>query len=71
MSEEVLEDRISELEMKYEQLEQSCYILFAILVGIFAHQGWHNWFITIFAAAASYVVGWKYVAEKPFTNDIG
>ncbi len=70
MTEDEFEERIGELELKYEELEQRFYILFTFLVGIGVHLQWHNWFITIFVAVLTYVIGWKFGAEKPFTKGI-
>lgn len=70
MTEDEYENVIGELELKYEELEQTCYVLFAFIVGVGTQQEWHNWLITVAATIASYVIGWKYGAEKPFTNGI-
>ena len=68
MDNETYEDKISELELKYENLESIAWIVFSVLVAVLAHQEWSNWIVTISLAAGVYFVGWKYIAERPFTK---
>jgi hypothetical protein len=70
LSAEEYETRIGESELMYEDLEGDYWFAAAGLSSIIAHLYWHNWYITLLIGVSIWVVGWKFLAIRPFTNSI-
>ncbi|MFV1977625.1 MAG: hypothetical protein ACC651_17935 [Candidatus Scalindua sp.] len=67
-TEEEYETRISELELQVETTERTNSIVYGMLFGLLAYLQWHNWTISIAVGIVSFLLVWKFIAKKPFTN---
>lgn len=70
LSVEEYQTRIGETVLMYEDLEGDYWFVGAGLFSIIAHLYWHNWYITVLIGVSIWVVGWKFLAIRPFTNGI-
>ena len=69
-TEEEYDENISDLEQKYENLEQKYFLHICVLVGIIMHLYWANWLLTIPLPIIAYIFAWKLLAKRPFTSNI-
>ncbi len=70
LSAEEYKTRLGEIELMYEDLEGDYWFVGAAASSIIAHLYWHNWYITVLIGVSIWVVGWKFLAIRPFTNGI-
>jgi len=69
IEEEYLE-KISELELQYEELEQDYFLHISFLFGFILQLYLGLWLISIFLPLSFYIVAWKCFAKKPFTSNV-
>lgn len=65
-----LKARLSEVELMYEELEQTYWEHIGALVGIASYFYWQNWYISFGVAILLIFVGGKYLSIKPFKSGI-
>ena len=64
-------EKVAELELQYEDLEQKYYLHICALIGIILHLYLGNWLVTIIFPLAVFTIFWKYLAKRPFTSNVG
>ena len=65
-----LDNRLSEMESMYEDLEQTYWAHISALVGIASYAHWHIWYISVSIFVALAIVGTQFLSLKPFTTGI-
>ena len=67
---EEYESKISELQLKIEDMEQTISIIYSLFLGILSYFQWHSWLISISITLVMIYVINKFIAEKPFTSGL-
>lgn len=63
--------RISNLELRIEEMERTDSILYGIILGLIAHVTLGGWFWPVFLGAGAAFVYWRFMAERPFSSSDG
>ena len=69
-TEEEYEDKIGELELQVEEMERTNSLIYGLLLGALSYIQWHNWYYSISIGIATIAIYWKFLAKKPFTNNM-
>jgi hypothetical protein len=67
---EELQNRLSESELQYEELEHTYWVHIGVFVGIAAQLYWNIWYVSIAIALFTIFVGVKFLSSNPFTSKI-
>ena len=65
---EYYEDKIGELELKIETMENNNSLVYGIFMAFISYQQWHSWIISCVAFLIAAVWYWKFIADRPFTK---
>lgn len=64
------QSRIGEIELMYEDLEETYWAHIGALCAIIAHLYWHNWYATVLMGVSIIFIGYKFLTIRPFTTGI-
>ncbi len=65
-----LEERLSETELMYENLEETYWMHIGLLVGFLSYLYWHVWYVSLLIFVVVAFGGSRYLAIRPFTSGI-
>ena len=65
---EELEDRLSDSQIMYEELEQDYWIHIGLLLGAISHSYCHTWYISIAIGLFIMFFGVKFLSLRPFST---
>jgi len=65
---DVLESRLGDAELMYEDLEETYWVHISALIVISTYFYWHLWYVSIAIGAALLFIGVKYLSLKPFST---
>ena len=65
-----LEERLSETELMYENLEETYWMHIGLLAGFFSYLYWHVWYVSILIFLVVGFGGSRCLAIRPFSNGI-
>ena len=65
-----MEERVSELELEYEELEQQYFLTVAVLFAFIIKLWLGSWFLAITLPITGYILAWKFLAKKPFSKGV-
>lgn len=60
--------RISDLELEFEELERSFSVLIALTFCLLSILIWHSYLLGVVIGITTGVVYWKFMTKKPFTS---
>ena len=70
LSTDELENRLGELELMYENLEETYWAHIGVLVGISTYLYWHVWYVSIAIGVGLILIGCKFLSIRPFITGV-
>ena len=61
--------KINALKSEYETLEKTFWVTTSFLLAVIAHLLYQDWYLSIGVLLGVFFLGWKFLAERPFTNN--